>query len=75
MAWTFTSAVRHGNVGVTVNAANGDDAQSWCYSYPMYLGQTAKQFKAAVRKEIRAHLDHLNMLVTDTNVDADYSDL
>ena len=44
MAWTFTNAVKHGVVAVTVNATDGTDTKSWRYGYPMYDGQTAAQF-------------------------------
>lgn len=74
MAWTFTNAIKHGAIAVTVNATESEsgDTQSWRYSYPMYQGQTAVQFKASVRKEIRAHLDHLNASVADEDVTPDY---
>ncbi|MAH46761.1 hypothetical protein CMI37_13110 [Candidatus Pacearchaeota archaeon] len=77
MAWTFTSAVKHGNIAVTVNATESEsgETKSWRYGYPMYDGQTATQFKASVRKEVRAHLGHLNASTTDTDASADYSNL
>ena len=77
MAWAFTSAVKHGVVAVTVNATESEsgETRSWRYGYPMYDGQTPAQFKAAVRKEVRAHLDHLNATVTPEDVTPDYAEL
>ena len=75
MAWTFTNAVKHGVVAVTVNATDGTETKSWRYGYPMYDGQTAAKFKAAVRKEVRAHIDHLNASVAETDISDAYSDL
>ena len=77
MAWTFRNAIRHGVVAVTVNATESEsgETKSWVYSYPMYDGQTAAQFKASVRKEVRAHIDHLNASVVETDVSDEYEGL
>ena len=84
MAWTFTGAIRHGGVAVAVNAEDDsiEDAEerrkqrkSWTWGYPMYDGQTPAQFKAAVRKEVRAHINQLNASVAATDVSDEYSDL
>jgi len=77
MAWTFTNAIKHGVVAVTVNATESEsgDKKSWTYGYPMYEGQTVAKFKAAVRQEVRAHLDHLNVTDADEDATADYEGL
>jgi len=77
MAWTFREAIKHGVVAVTVNATESEsgETKSWTYGYPFFDGQTPAQFKAAVRKEIRAHLDHLNATVTPEDVTAEYDGL
>jgi len=83
MAWTFTNAVRHGVVAVTVNAEDDsiiDEEERrkarkyWRYGYDTNE-QTPTEFKAMVRQEIRAHLDHMNASVVDTDVTPDYEDL
>ena len=84
MTWTFTNAIRHGVVAVTVNAEDDSiedeeerrkQRKSWTWGYPMFTGQTAAKFKAAVRKEVRAHIDHLNASVAETDISDAYSDL
>jgi len=72
--WTFTSATRRG-LSLDVAATDGEETKVWTYSYPMYEGQTAAKFKASVRKEIRAHLNHLNSEATPEDVSGEYSDL
>jgi hypothetical protein len=45
------------------------------YGFPMFPGQKANQFKAAVRKEVRAHLDALNTAADDTDISDQYQGL
>jgi len=81
MTWRFESATRHGNEAVTVTVQ--DDAadpetpeeREYRFNYPLQPGQSAGEFLAAVRAEVRAFLDALNDTPTDTDVSEDYASL
>ena len=74
MPWTFTQATRRG-MELDITIQDSDETRRFTYTYPFFDGQTPAQFKAAVRKEIRAHLDHLNATVTPEDVTTEYDRL
>jgi len=73
-AWVFERAVRRGLM-VTVTVGNGEESREFAYTYPMGAGQTAAKFKAAVRREVRLHLDLLNAVPAEEDVAVEYRDL
>ena len=77
MPWQFKSAAQHGNKGVSITIEDPDAEadQHLFYGFPMSPGQTAQQFRAAVRREVRAHLNALNDSTQQTDVSDQYDDL
>lgn len=79
MGWKFKSAKRRGfALDVAIEDASDEEnveAKTFTYGYPAYEGQTAAQFKAMVRKGVRAHLDRLNAVVEPVDVSDEYEDV
>jgi len=74
MAWAFEKAVKVG-ADLRVVVGNGTEKTVLVYGFPMKAGQTQVQFKAAVRKEVRAWLDDINADAGEVDVTPDYASL
>ncbi len=83
MPWTFVRAKQfttglHKGVLVVINNLDDEDApqtQNLFFGFPFFIGQTQAAFKAAIRGEVRALLDHLNTEDAGTDATPDYEDL
>lgn len=74
MAWAFEKAVKVG-MDLRVVVGNGTETTVLIYGFPMKAGQTQAQFKAAVRKEVRAWLDDINAEAGEVDVSSEYATL
>lgn len=76
MAWAFQRATRRGVVlEIVIEDAAEGEVEVLTYTYPARAGQTAAQFKAMVKREVRALLDERNAATAPEDVTSEYASL
>ncbi len=79
MTWALKSATKRGKeldmvVENTVEGAE-PELKTLIYTFPASATQTQAQFKAMVKREVRALLDDMNAPVQSVDVTPDYAEL